>query len=203
MRAAGHRVTGIDFVNRPRLTGTDLIYAAARRVYAWRAGLPQSVIDPKRLLVGDVGRLPFAEASFDLVISGAAFEHFLNVPAVVGELQRVLRPGGMFWAAIHLFTCLTGGHNLSFTEFPLRQVPAGVEAWDHLRQRRLPFTVPLNEYRMAQYVAAFARHFDVLSYYCASREGEQLLTPAIAGELASYSRDELTCATLILMARRM
>jgi len=202
MRGAGHRVTGIDFVNRPQLTGTDLIYSVARRVYAWNLGLPHAMIDPQRLLVGDVGRLPFANASFDLVMSSAAFEHFLDVPAVVRELQRVLRSGGMFWAAIHLFTCPTGGHNLSFTEFPLRHVPAGVDAWDHLRKRRLPFTVPLNEYRMDQYVETFARHFDVLNYYCASREGEELLTPAIAGELAAYSRDELTCATLILMARR-
>lgn len=32
MRGAGHRVTGVDFANRPQLTGKNLIYAAARHV---------------------------------------------------------------------------------------------------------------------------------------------------------------------------
>src|SRR6266542_3202580 len=50
---------------------------------------------------------------FDLATSVAAFEHFLDVPAVVTELHRVLRPGGVVWVCVHLFTSPTGGHNLS------------------------------------------------------------------------------------------
>jgi SAM-dependent methyltransferase len=202
MRAAGHRVTGVDFVNRPAWTSTDMAYALARQVYTWRLGLPGGAMPPDRLLVSDVGRLPFAEAQFDLAVSAAAFVHFLDVPAVVAEVHRVLRPGGLVWVSIHVFTGPTGGHNLSFTEFPLRTVPPGVDAWDHLRQRRLPFTVPLNEWRPHQYIEAFARHFDVLLHVCIGREGEHLLTPEIERELAGYTRDELTCGALAVMARK-
>jgi SAM-dependent methyltransferase len=202
LRAAGHQVYGIDFVNRPYLSWKDQAYRVARRLYTWNLGLPIETSAGRTLACGDVGALPFPDAYFDLVTSIAAFEHFLDVPAVVAELHRVLRPGGVVWISIHLFTSPSGGHNLSFTEVPLRAVPEGIDAWDHLRKRRLPFSVPLNEWRKDQYFDTFARHFQILQHYCAMREGEELLTPRIQSELSAYSRDELTCATYIIIARK-
>ncbi len=203
LKNAGHKVYGVDLVNRPRLTKIDLAYRVARWIYAWKLGLPAE--DPRRetLLCADVGVLPFPDNSFDLTTSVAAFEHFLDVPAVVAELYRVTRPGGVVWACIHLFTSPTGGHNLSFTEFPLRTVPVGVDAWDHLRKRHLPFHVPLNEWRKDQYLEAFARHLEVIEHYCLMREGEALLTPVIEAELSAYSQEELTCGAYIIIARKV
>lgn len=202
LRSAGHQVYGIDMINRPQLGRADLAYQVARRLYTWRLGMPASAADSRTLICGDVGVLPLPAGSFDLAVSAAAFEHFLDVPGVVAELHRVLRPGGLVWASIHLFTCPTGGHNLSFTEFPLRRVPEGVDAWDHLRRRRLPFTVPLNEWRRDRYLEVFGQQFEVVKHYCAMREGEELLTPAIEAELAGYTRDELTSAAYVIVARK-
>jgi SAM-dependent methyltransferase len=202
LRRAGHRIYGIDYVNRPRHSGVDLAYGAARRIYNWRLGVRPIGDHPPTLICGDVGKLPFPSAFFDLVTSIAAFEHFLDVPAVVGELWRVLRPGGMAWIWIHIFTSPSGGHNLSFTEYPIQTLPPGVDAWDHLRKRRLPFTVPLNEWRIDQYLAEFGRHFEVLHHYTAMREGEAWLTPEITLELAQYTRDELTCGSFVIVARK-
>lgn len=200
LKAAGHAVYGIDWVNRPRTSRTDLAYGVARQLYKRRLHLP---VDGDRTLVcGDVGRLPFPDGFFDLATSVAAFEHFLDVPRVVAELYRVIRPGGLVWVSIHLFTSPSGGHNVSFTEIPLRHIPAGVEPWDHLRKRRLPFTVPLNEWRSSQYLEAFARHFHVLNHHCILREGEEFLTPELARELDAYSHDELTCASYVIVARK-
>jgi len=39
--------------------------------------------------------LPFADASFDLVVCLTTIEHVADVGAVIGELARVLAPGGM------------------------------------------------------------------------------------------------------------
>jgi SAM-dependent methyltransferase len=39
--------------------------------------------------------LPFEDASFDIVVSNMVFEHVMHLPEVLGELHRVLRPGGV------------------------------------------------------------------------------------------------------------
>ena len=202
LRTQGHRVCGIDLINRPSQGVTDALYVVARRLFAWRMRVPLSAINGKTLVNGNVGMLPFAADTFELVTSIAAFEHFLDVPKVVTELRRVTRPGGLAWLCIHPFTTLSGGHNLSLTEIPLRHVPDGVDPWDHLRQRRLPFHVPLNEWRIGQYVAELSRHFEIVKHSVAMREGEDLLTPAIEAELAAYTRDELTCLAYIIVARK-
>lgn len=202
MRAAGHHVYGVDLVNQPQWSTTDIAYRVARQIYATTALLPPAATTTRNLLCGNVNVLPFAANTFDLVTSVAAFEHFLNVPAVVAEMDRVLRPGGIGWIVVHLFSSPSGGHNVKLTEIPLRTLPPGVEPWDHLRQRRLPFHVPLNEWRRDQFLAAFSQRFEVLKEYCAVREGEHWLTPALSAELSAYSSDELTCMALAVLLRK-
>jgi SAM-dependent methyltransferase len=202
LRADGHQVYGIDMINRPSKSRIDAAYKLARWMYLWKLGLPHQSAGPQALVCGHVGFLPFPDAYFDLATSIAAFEHFLDVPAVVAELHRVLRPGGVVWVSVHLFTSPSGGHNITFSEVPLRTVPRGVEPWDHLRKRRLGFTVPLNRWRRDQYLETFARHFEIVKHYCHTREGEHLLTAQIEAELAEYGRDELTTAAYVIVARK-
>ena len=47
-------------------------------------------------LQGDATRLPFDDASFDRVITSEVLEHIQNDVSAIGELVRVLRPGGTF-----------------------------------------------------------------------------------------------------------
>jgi 2-polyprenyl-6-hydroxyphenyl methylase / 3-demethylubiquinone-9 3-methyltransferase len=42
----------------------------------------------------DVAALPFRDASFDVVVAGEVLEHVPDLPTVVAEACRVLRPGG-------------------------------------------------------------------------------------------------------------
>ena len=45
-------------------------------------------------VIDDGGRLPFADASFDLVLADWVFEHLQDPASAVREIDRVLRPGG-------------------------------------------------------------------------------------------------------------
>ena len=202
LKAAGHRVCGVDLLNRPRLNGTDLAYRIARRIFTWKLAIPSRALKPRILVCGSATDLPFRNDSFDLVTSIAAFEHFLNVPAVVAGIHRILRTGGLAWIGIHLFTSLSGGHNFNLTEVPLRRIPVGVQPWDHLRKRSMPFRVALNEWRLEQYRKLFASRFKILNEYCVMREGEEFLTPAVEAELKEYSRDELTCRSYVILVEK-
>ncbi len=50
----------------------------------------------------DGRRLPFPDASFDLVWSVAAFEHFRHPREMILEIQRVLCPGGILFCDVDL-----------------------------------------------------------------------------------------------------
>lgn len=202
LKAKGHKVFGVDLINRPERSVFEFAYCGARRVFQMQARIPAEVAHADTLACASVDAIPFPSNSFDLVTSVAAFEHFLDVPAVISELHRVLKPHGLVWVCIHLFTSPSGGHNVTFTQIPLRRLPTGVEPWDHLRRRRLPSVVPLNRWRKNQYLDTFAAHFEILNHYCALREGEEFLTPQIEGSLSDYSRDELTCQAYVIIARK-
>ncbi len=201
LQAAGDRVVGIDLENRRQRFWVEQGYRLARFLFVLRAGFPLRVLAHQRLVCGDAAHLPFAAGVFDLVISVLAFEHFLDVPAVVAEVARVLRPGGVLWACIHPFTSLSGAHNLGRIGVPVRRLPTGVEPWDHLRRRSLPIPVAVNEWRLSEYLEAFARHLEIVRHYCWAREGERWLTPALQTELSRYSREELTCMRYVIVAR--
>lgn len=50
-----------------------------------------------RYLLGDAARLPFADASFDVVCAMDFLEHVEDPARVLAEAARVLKPGGLFF----------------------------------------------------------------------------------------------------------
>jgi 2-polyprenyl-6-hydroxyphenyl methylase/3-demethylubiquinone-9 3-methyltransferase len=65
------------------------------------------------VVAGDVTALPFPDAAADLVVAGEIFEHVVDLDAVVAEIARVLKPGGLlvcdtindtWWARFSLVT---------------------------------------------------------------------------------------------------
>ena len=82
MRALGCTVTGVD---------RSLPTLAAAREHAAATGLK---ID-YRESSGEA--LPFAAAQFDIVCCCDVLEHVDDVDAVLGEIARVLKPGGVFF----------------------------------------------------------------------------------------------------------
>ena len=49
---------------------------------------------------GDAGRLPFRSAAFQTVVSSSVYQWIPRLPEAFGEVQRVLRPGGLFAVAL-------------------------------------------------------------------------------------------------------
>jgi 2-polyprenyl-6-hydroxyphenyl methylase/3-demethylubiquinone-9 3-methyltransferase len=60
-----------------------------------RAGLEQAATRQVYPVTADVAAIPLADGSADVVVAGEILEHVPELGAVVGELCRVLRPGGL------------------------------------------------------------------------------------------------------------
>lgn len=86
-RAGKARIVGADFAH------TMLVRARAKSLLgASHSGLPGPPTLP--LIEGDALRLPFRDASFDVVTTAFGFRNLANYEAGLRETQRVLKPGG-------------------------------------------------------------------------------------------------------------
>jgi ubiquinone/menaquinone biosynthesis C-methylase UbiE len=73
------------------MTASDL---TPRMLAAARDFLTASGVTNASYVIADAEKLPFLDASFDLVTVRIAPHHYASVTAAVGEMARVLRPGG-------------------------------------------------------------------------------------------------------------
>jgi ubiquinone/menaquinone biosynthesis C-methylase UbiE len=61
---------------------------------------------------GDAQCLPFANGSFDLIVSCETIEHLPDVHAAIREMHRVTRPGGKLFLTTPNYANLTGLYEL-------------------------------------------------------------------------------------------
>lgn len=153
-----------------------------------------------RLLV--LPTYPYKDDEFDLVVSHEVFEHIEDMDNALAELKRVIKPGGLTYIYIHLYTSLSGGHSIAW-KYPDENPSDTVPPWDHLRQNLYP-VIPswINRWREHQYREAFdAAGFEVVDWFTYATEGEALLTPEIRAELADYAEEELLKKGFVIVAR--
>jgi len=80
--------------------GSDMVGAGAIRLLAQQTGLPICVTEEFS------ERLPFDDASFDLVFARAVLHHTRDLEVACSEFHRVLRPGGKLIAVReHVLSC--------------------------------------------------------------------------------------------------
>jgi ubiquinone/menaquinone biosynthesis C-methylase UbiE len=99
------------------VTGVDIDASAIAKAVS--RGLPANVT----LLAGDAMALEFADQSFDAVICSQVYEHVPDVERLIGEIHRVLRPGGVcYFAATNRWAVVEMHHGLPF----LSWLPTGL-----------------------------------------------------------------------------
>jgi ubiquinone/menaquinone biosynthesis C-methylase UbiE len=88
----GHTVTGVD------ASPAMLALAAQKR-------------DGLLLVEGHLEALPFPSGAFDAAVCALLFDHLPNIDGAIGELARIVRPGGrVLISNIHPMMALTGAH---------------------------------------------------------------------------------------------
>jgi SAM-dependent methyltransferase len=117
-------------------TPGEAVRVALRKLGAVRTIVGADVIArDKPFVIADEEALPFRDASLDLVVSGLAL-HFANdLPGVLAQIRRALKPDGLFLAA------LLGGETLT----ELRQ--AFAEAESEIESGASPRVAPFADLR--------------------------------------------------------
>lgn len=164
------------------------------------------------VLRGDATRLPFADGTFDAVITSEVLEHIQDDVTTISELARVLRPGGTFAATVPSWLPEVvnwklsddyhapnspGGHVRIYTATELRAklVAAGLDVTGSHRAHGLhsPYwwlrcaVGPTNEdHRL---VAAYRRflEWDIIKQPRSTRVAEQVLAPVIGKSIVFYA----------------
>jgi SAM-dependent methyltransferase len=73
---------------------------------------------PVRFVRADGTRMPFADASFDVLVSRSAMEHIAPVQRALAEMARVVRPGGLIYHRIDPYFWLRGCHKRGLVDIP-------------------------------------------------------------------------------------
>lgn len=85
----------------PKADITCLDYSADMMAYAKKRAENRDIKNI-RFVQGDVGKLPFEDNSFDLVLSLNGFHAFPDKEAAYHEIFRVLKPGGIFCGCFYV-----------------------------------------------------------------------------------------------------
>ena len=90
---------------------------AAPRRTVWRAAPRPALVGAGSFIpvVADEEALPFAGESFDLIVSALSLQHVNDLPGLLAQARRCLKPDGLFLAA------LIGGQTLSELRVALAQ----------------------------------------------------------------------------------
>jgi SAM-dependent methyltransferase len=114
----------------------DLDHSELKRVAATAAAMAEAgeLQVPASIMssVGDATRMPFGDDTFDIVIASEVMEHIPADQIAIGEVTRVLRPGGVAavtvpawlpericWLLSDDYHNVRGGHVRIFTRFEL------------------------------------------------------------------------------------
>lgn len=184
LKTLGRKAVGIDRSFQHELCG--------------QLGLPS--IPRHRVLAMDATTMRFADESFDCVYSHSCFEHLEEPAAVIRQVQRVLRPGGVAQVALHLYTSDNGCHDVRIFTGNRRDLPW----WSHLRPQhrdKVRSNTYLNGVRLDEWKRLFGDQWPGVQFRYHQDE-----TPGLSGhlaeirqggELTDYSDEELLTMDLI------
>lgn len=176
--------------------GIDAAYAAEiRRRLGPRAA---SDLDIRQM---DACELRFPDASFDFVHSYSVFHHLPDPGAGLRQIARVLKPAGVAYLSIHLYT----SHSGSLDPRAMSVGKSLFEPWAHLRPLHAEKVRPnayVNQLRLSEWrrliEESFPKAMVILNPSDRTRiqqEAEELIA---AGELASYSLEELVTHEVVI-----
>jgi len=148
----------------------------------------------------DASNMSFPDDSYDVVFSRAVFEHIADPAAVLREIARVLRRGGVFYCLLHLYTSYSGCHDARILSGHSGDMPL----WAHLREQhkhRIVENTYLNRLRLSEWQRIFRDAMPGVRVHALMDDTNtthraELCELRNTGELTDYSDEEVLTVTL-------
>jgi SAM-dependent methyltransferase len=169
---------------------------------AWEKTIGQGKMQPPRVVHGDIcGALPDL-GQFDLIISWSVFEHLPEPQAALNNVINLLRPGGVFYLSLHLYSSHNGHHDIRAFTGQENLLPL----WGHLRPSTQHLISPssyLNKWRLTRWRQLFQtvapRPDEFLEKYDSAQKFASRLTVEEEAELDDYTEEELNTVDAIYL----
>ena len=153
----------------------------------------------------DASNMTFEDRSFDFVYSLVVFQHLDDPATPLGEMSRVLKPGGGLYLDFLLYTGRTGSHDVRY----FTGKDAALPSWAHLRPQFGGMVHPnahLNRLRLPEWRQLLEARLPGCELVLIQPEADRLEPEARTlkdnGELADYSLDELLTSKVLVLWRK-
>jgi SAM-dependent methyltransferase len=155
------------------------------------------------LAQADAGRLPLRDRSLDVVFSNSVFEHLAAPELVMREAARVLRPGGVAYVSVAIFTSEAGCHDPRIFAGRRDALPY----WSHLRDDYAHLVRPnafLNRWSLDQWRECFASEWPgaTVAVHLDEHKRPELDRLRGSGELGAFRDEELLADDVVALWRK-
>ena len=174
--------------------GIDRRFVAelARQLPSTRTGHPE-------VLQRDACATGLSSRSFDCITSFSVFEHLADPEAVLHEIDRLLRPGGVSYHIVHIYTSDSGAHDVRTFVRNRSTLPY----WCHLQAGKAHLSAPncyVNKLSLREWTNLFERCWPAVAIRLL-RDSDVEKIAALAelrahGLLREYSDEELLTSAL-------
>jgi SAM-dependent methyltransferase len=182
--------------------GRKMIIAGPNR-RGWEKATGKRNLKNPEMIYGDICEMLPGAGTFDVVMSWSVFEHLPDPAKAIANMILALRPGGVLYISLHLFTANNGHHDIrAFTGGDNLLPP-----WGHLRSSTQDMIEPssyLNKWRLGQWRELAHEMLPGCDEVLETRNQKYaiLMNDELRKELAEYSDEELYTIDVIYVWRK-
>lgn len=176
-----------------KTVGRKLIGNDRFELQEWRQQLGIAYLPDPECLVGDICDGAPDPGSWDVLASWSVFQHVPDPRAALRQCVAALRPGGVLYIGMQIWTCNAGHHDIRAFTGHEETLPL----WAHLRPDqadKVQSSAWLNRFRLSQWREVFGDVCPGFTEY-QERYGEDdyraRMTPDLRQELKDYDDEEL------------
>lgn len=175
-----------------KTVGRKALGVDRRHARAWQRELHTRTLSEPDVIQGDILKGPPQESAYDVVACWAVFQHLSDPALAIEHMKGALRPGGVIYFGIHLYTSNTGHHDIRAFTGGAGNLPP----WAHLRASTkgdVTSSAWLNKWRLRDWRAMLDEHAPGYEEYRETYDeaARSLLSPEIRVELAKFDDEEL------------